>query len=230
MLEQNHNISAATLDSQLTIIQGSVSDLAAIKETLAPNGVPASLIVSGLGAAPKITWKHGIPNLAMDQPTICGDASVLVLNALRELRRDGVISETQKPTIILFSTTGISKQRDVPYALMPLYHVGLKTAHIDKRIQERNFAAASMESGADAPMDSFVFVRPTLLFDGPSKGLWAVKSGWSKYDDAPHAASGEASGPAMGYSIHRTDVGLWVYEKVVKDVGEWKGKCASLTY
>jgi len=229
MLENEHGVLAATLDSNLTIVKGSISDLAAIKETLAPKGVPASLIISGLGATPEFTW-NPISPFRMDQPSICADGSAIILSALRELRRDGTISETQKPTICIVSTTGISKKRDVPYLLMPLYHIALKVPHVDKGVQEHNFAVATTETGAEAPIDNFVFIRPTLLMDGPSVGLEAVRSGWEKHDEAPNAVEGDAPGPVIGYTIRRADVGKWIFESVVKNVGEWKGKCVSLAY
>ena len=230
MLEKQHQIPAATLNRNLTIIQGSILDIAPVKETLAPKGMPAKVIVCGVGAGPKVQM-NPIHPLVMDQPTICGDASANILSALRALRREGTISEQQKPVICVVSTTGISKSRDVPHALMPLYHVMLKTPHIDKRIMESNIARASAETGAEAPIDNFVIVRPTLLMDGKPLGLQKVKSGWENHHDAPDAVEETAPGPKMGYSIRRADVGAWIYENVIKSVGEGcKGKCYSLTY
>lgn len=230
-LEKEHQIPTATISSNLTIVKGSVSDISAIKETLAPKGVPASIIVTGIGAAPTFTWNPLSP-FVMDQPTICGDASVAMLTALRELRREGVIAEGQKPFVCVVSTTGISTiHDDVPFVLKPLYHVLLKVPHMDKVNQERNYALATNETGSDAPIDNFCFVRPTLLADGKPKGVEAVKAGWGRHPDAAlSAVDGDGPGPACGYLINRSDVGAWIFENAVRNPEKWKGKCVSLAY
>jgi hypothetical protein len=225
-METQHNISASILDKQLTIVQGSVKDLARVTETLAPLNVPASIIISGIGSTPKLTFSFN--PITMDDPHLCEEGMTIILAALRELRRENVITAENKPLLCTISTTGLSKNRDVPYLMMPLYHVVLATAHKDKKIVEALVATASMETGHDAPISGFVIPRPTLLADGPALGLANVRAGWEKHPDALAAVAEEGTAPALGYFIRRADVGLWIFEEVIKGGKKWAGKCVSL--
>ncbi|KAF2435521.1 hypothetical protein EJ08DRAFT_341649 [Tothia fuscella] len=227
LLETEHKISPSTLDSNLTIIQGSIKDSTPVKQTLAPSNVPASIIVSGIGATPK--FELSTTPIYMDDPHVVADGITTVLNSLRELRREGVISDAQKPMFCTISTTGISKNRDVPYAYYGLYHLALAIPHKDKKLAEQLVASAAMETGPEAPISGFVFPRPTLLKGGPAKGLGNIKAGWEKHPDALGAAEGESTVAAMGYSISRADVGLWIFENVIKGGRAWSGRCVSLT-
>ncbi|KIW08726.1 hypothetical protein, variant [Verruconis gallopava] len=229
MLEKEHAVPRGTIDANLTIIQGNVTDISAVKKVLAPEGIPVSLVIFAVGGVPKFNWSLFTP-FTLDQPTICEDGSVVILAALRELRREGVIGEDQKPTMIAISSTGLTKRRDVPIAFLWLYHVTLKIPHLDKKVMERLIAQAATESGHEAPIDSFVILRPSLLMDGPGLGMDSVRSGWVEHELAPHAARGQATGPAIGYTIRRSDVGRWLYENAIRNVQEWRGRCVSLTY
>jgi hypothetical protein len=228
LLETSHEISSTVLDDQLTIIQGSIKDLAPVKETLAPSGTPASIIVSGVGAAPKLSFS--LHPIAMDDPHVVEEGITIVLEALRELRREGTISEAQKPLLCTISTTGLSKTRDVPYVYLPLYHLVLAVAHKDKKLAEGLVASATVEVGDDAPLSGFVITRPTLLTSGALRGLDKVRTGWEKHPDALSVVSEEATAPAIGYTISRADIGNWIFQEVIKGDGKWSGKCVSLTY
>ncbi|KAE9971864.1 hypothetical protein BLS_004273 [Venturia inaequalis] len=232
LMETQYNIPSATLDAQLHIIQGGAKDMEVVKETLAPQGKqPASIIISGLGAYPEMSIKP--PFIVNTDPTLCGDAITILMNALRQLRREGRISEAQKPLVYVGSTTGLSAKRDVPYALAPLYHVLLASAHKDKTVMEKVLAEASTETGPEAPISNFVIGRPTLLMDGPAKGLSQVKIGWEKHPAAPNATSEQETVAAIGYSIRRYDVGAWIFEEFIKGGhpgNPWAGKCVSMTY
>jgi hypothetical protein len=231
-METEYNIPTATLDAQLNIIQGSARDIDVVKETLAPKGKqPASIIISGIGAYPEMSIKP--PFIVNTDPTICGDAMGILLDALRQLRREGKISEEQKPLIYAGSTTGLSAKRDVPYALGPLYHVVLASAHKDKKVMEEVLATASTETGPTAPISNFVIGRPTLLMDGPPTGLGHVKTGWEKHPSSPNATNESETAPAIGYTIRRSDVGAWIFEELIKGGNPgnpWAGKCVSMTY
>jgi hypothetical protein len=231
-METQYNIPSTTLDARLHIIQGSAKDIEVVKETLAPKSKqPASIIISGIGSYPEMSLKP--PFIVQTDPTLCGDAMAVLLDALRQLRREGKISEEQKPLIYVGSTTGLSAKRDVPYSLIPLYHVVLASAHKDKIVMERLLAEASTETGPEAPISSFVIGRPTLLMDGPSKGLEHVKTGWEKHPAAPNATSEQETSAAIGYTIRRSDVGAWIFEEVIKGGNPgnpWAGKCISMTY
>jgi len=113
---------------------------------------------------------------------------------------------------------------------MPLYHVLLKTPHKDKEIAEKLVAEGSTETGAEAPIDNFIIVRPTLLTNGPALGQKSVKTGWEKHPSAPGAVSENETRPAIGYTIRRADVGTWIFENAIKGGRGWAGKCVSMTY
>lgn len=228
LLEQQHNVPSNILDTQLTIIQGSVKDIAPVKETLAPGNSPASIIVSGLGSAPKLVFRLKL--VEMVDPKLVEEGVTVILQALRELRRDGTISAAQKPLLCTISTTGISETEDVPCLFRPGYHWGLAEAHKDKKIAERLVASAAMETGDDAPLSGFVIPRASLLNDGASKGMEHIRVGWEKHPAALAAVEEEATGPAIGYFISRADVGLWIFEEVIKGGNKWSGKCVTLTH
>lgn len=231
-METQYNIPSTTLDAQLHIIQGSAKDIEVVKETLAPAGKqPASIIISGLGAYPEMSLKP--PFIINTDPTLCGDSMIILMNTLRQLRREGKISEAQKPLVYVGSTTGLSAKRDVPYALAPLYHVILASAHKDKAVMETVLAEASTETGPEAPITSFVIGRPTLLMDGPPKGMELVKTGWEKHPAAPHATGERGTAAAIGYTVRRSDIGAWIFKEVIKGGNPgnpWAGKCVSMTY
>jgi hypothetical protein len=231
-METEYNVPADTLDAQLTIIQGGARDLELVKETLAPEGKqPASLVISGIGSYPKLELRP--PFVVQTDQTLCEDSITILLEALRQLRREGKISEEQKPLVYVGSTTGLSSKRDVPYLYFPLYHFVLASAHKDKKVMERVLAEASTETGPDAPILSFVIGRPTLLMDGPATGQEYIRTGWEKHPSAPNALSEQETSPAIGYTIRRSDVGAWIFEEVIKGGSRdniWAGKCVSMTY
>ena len=184
-------------------------------------------IISGLGAAPKFQLSITRP-VAMDQPTICGDAAHAILAALTELLAEGKI--TVKPVIVVISTTGLSKkQNDVPRLLGPLYYWLLVVPHIDKSEMERVIAERSVAS--DSPISGFAIVRASLLTDGEAKGAEMVRAGWERHPSAETATDDKGPGPAIGYTISRADVGGWVFREILeREDKEWLGKCATITY
>ena len=102
----------------------------------------------------------------------------------------------------------------MPIALMPLYHVALRSPHKDKKAAEVAF---------DSVKDDGIFcgittVRPTLLSDG-KETTGQVKAGTEKK-------------PVLGYVISRKDVGKWMYEEMITGGGrrKWKGEKVSLCY
>jgi hypothetical protein len=218
-LTTTHSIPSSTLDSNLTIVQGSIKDLATVKEVLSHN---AQIIVSGIGGSGRMQFSLSKP-LLMDDPNICGDAVKTVLTALRELDSEGKL--TTRPLFTVISTTGLSKKRDVPLLLYPLYHWLLHVPHIDKRIMEDTVAKATTES--NQRIGGFVIVRPTLLTDGAANGKSKVKVGWERHPDAVSAQEA-GPGPAMGYTISRADVGAWIFENIVAGNGEWTNRCVTL--
>ena len=66
---------------------------------------------------------------------------------------------------------------------------------------------------------AFTAVRPTLLTNGEARGVEKLRVGTEEE-------------PAIGYTISREDVGMWMFEELMKGGGQerWKGKKVSLTY
>ncbi len=66
--------------------------------------------------------------------------------------------------------------------------------------------------------DRFVVVRASLLTDGKARGGEKVRVGVEEK-------------PAVGYTISRGDVGLWVFENLVLgEGGKYVGQKVSITY
>lgn len=219
---KNKSVSSETLDRHLTIIQGDVKDVSAVKETLTlPAGPPGNVvdqIISGIGGTPAFQWSL-IQPFTLTDPTICQDAGRTILKALEELQSTSQ-EETKKPILINVSTTGIPSPncpRDVPLLFVPLYHWGLAVPHEDKKVLQETLAA-HMKSESKV-LQGFIHVKPSLLMDGEAIGLQAVREGV------------EAE-PAVGYTIRRADVGSWMFERLVKGEvkGEWMDRSVCITY
>ncbi|KAI7278220.1 hypothetical protein KC345_g6104 [Hortaea werneckii] len=218
---KSKNVSSETLDKRLTIIQGDVKDVSAVKETLSlaadqPGNV-VDKIISGIGGAPAFQWSFRQP-FTLGDPTICQDAGKTILIALGELESSK--EERKKPILINVSTTGIPSPgcpRDVPLLFVPLYHWILAVPHEDKEALQENLAA-HMKSQS-AVLEGFVNVKASLLLDGEAKGLQAVRDGVETQ-------------PAVGYTIRRADVGGWMFERLVKGEpkGEWMNRGVCITY
>lgn len=221
LLVKDHKIPQSTIDSNLTIVKGSATDLAPVKEVLSHN---PSIIITGLGAAPVFQWSLTRP-MSIDQPTLCGDAMQILVAAVKEVQEEGKLST--KPAIVCVSTTGISPSRDVPWLFYHLYHVLLAVPHKDKRVMEETLAAASVDSSSGVA--GYASVRASLLTNGALKGPGAVKTGWERHPKAPAEPAGP--GPALGYVVSRADVGNFIFENIVRGkTEEWTGKCFTVTY
>lgn len=118
-----------------------------------------------------------------------------LLEALALLRKDGAAG---RPYIIACSTIGMSKfRRDVPWPLVPLYSVVLRTPRGDKEVMQTKL----IESGHD-----YTIVQPSLLLNGPSEK--PVRVGIEDPTTGPETE-------AIGYTISREDSGRWVAENLV---------------
>jgi hypothetical protein len=103
--------------------------------------------------------------------------------------------------------------RDVPLAVVPLYHIMLKVPHEDKVIMEDRLVASQ---------EAYTIVRASLLTDGESTketrvGIEDPKTG--------------RDSKAIGYSISREDTGEWIAENLVlmRDA-KYSNKIATITY
>ncbi|KZF23325.1 hypothetical protein L228DRAFT_237903 [Xylona heveae TC161] len=208
------------IDTNLSIIEGNVKDVNAVRETLQANDGIVDVIISGVGGIPKFTPNPLRPTL--DDPHICEDAMNKILEAISTILTKN--PSLRKPLLAAISTTGTTDfRRDVPVLMLPLYHWLLPIPHADKRAMEDAMVKAS--SGDNAPLGGFVVVRASLLTDGASKGTQQIRVGWELPD-------GSGEGPAIGYTISRSDVGGWLFEKLVatEHRDEWAGKLVTLTY
>ena len=200
-----NGISNSIVSSCLTITQGDVRDPASVKQTLlGADGLVPDLIISGIGMV-----ISGWSFKTVDS-TICTTATSTILGVLQNLK------PAKKPLLVIISTTGISKgPRDVPVLFVPLYHGLLAVPHKDKRLMKD--AIASAEAHGEA-IRGAIIIRPTLLANGPAKGKGKVRIGTEDR-------------PAVGYTISREDVGLWLFEEVVSgERDRWVGQKVSLTY
>lgn len=195
---------------RLVIVQGDARDQQTVESALQIDGRVVDTIVSGMGSLPKLRWSFSSPVDCVD-PTLCGDAAVVLISALKALKPD------KKPYMVVVSTTGLTadgQPRDVPLLYLPLYHWLLHIPHIDKANME---AAIRDASGEARPLSGFVIVKPTLLMDGESEGIDKLRVGVER--------------PALGYTVKRSEVGQWMYKNLIaqRPRPELIGKGVSLT-
>ncbi|KAJ3580456.1 hypothetical protein NPX13_g98 [Xylaria arbuscula] len=113
----------------LKIVQGNAHDITAVSACLlAHPGVLVDQVISTIGGA------FVASKMTLDDPEVCQKGMNVLLESLKRLRKDGAVGQ---PHIIVCSTTGMSKfGRDIPIAMIPLYHYMLKVPHADKIIME----------------------------------------------------------------------------------------------
>ena len=137
----------------------------------------------------------------MEDPNICQVSTQSILQAVQEL--------DIHPLLCMISSTGVASYRDIPYVLYPMHKWLLNGPFDDKRAAHVALSTSS---------EKWVSIRPSILTDGPAQGIDAVKEG---FDEAA----------ALGYTISREDVGLWMFERLVKgDVATYAGHNVSITY
>ena len=212
---KDKGVSTEALDQHLTIVEGNVKDVEAVKKALQLNGQVVDTVVSGIGSTPKLQWSLIRP-VTLADPTICQDAGNTILQALSQLK------PVKKPLLINVSTTGIQpegKPRDVPLLFTLLYYYFLHVPHEDKRVLEEKLTKQMQMTEAQRSIGSYVNVKPSLLMDGEGKGLDAVREGVDE-------------DPAIGCTIQRKDVGLFMFERLVKNgvKDAWRNKSVSITY
>ncbi|KAJ5707608.1 hypothetical protein N7488_007409 [Penicillium malachiteum] len=177
MLRQQHGVSESTLQNHLTIVQGDVTDVTGVRQALyGPHEQP-----------------HPLRPTLID-PTICASATRTILEAARDL--------SKKPQLVVISTTCIDKKRDLPFAMMPLYHWMLKGPHKDKQEMETLTMKELEQPVNERAISDYLIIRPSLLTEGDGDGMHKIKEGM-------------AENPVVGYVISRSDVGLWMFKRVV---------------
>ncbi|KAI1123589.1 hypothetical protein F5Y10DRAFT_251466 [Nemania abortiva] len=190
----------------LRVVQGNAHDVAAVSTCLlARTGVLVDQIISTIGGALVLS------KMSIDDPEVCRKGAAVLLEALANLRRDGAVG---KPHIIACSTTGLSRfGRDIPVAMIPLYHVALKVPHEDKVIMEDRLVSSGEE---------FTIVRPSLMVS-EEETTKKVRVGLED------PKTGRISA-AIGYKITKSDAGRWIAETLVlKKHDEYINKIAMIT-
>jgi hypothetical protein len=199
-------VSQALIDSNLQIIEGNALDVNAVKQTLQIQGKPVTKILSGLGMSPKEALSGG----SGPESRVCQETTASILKALEEL------DSVEKPFFTVISTTGISDgPRDLPLVISPMYHMLLATPHKDKKVMEKLIQDAS---ATDRSFGGYCIVRSAWLTDGKSKGMDKIRDGVEEK-------------PAVGYSISRADVGLWIFESILRgNASKYNGKKVTVTH
>ncbi|KAI0455795.1 hypothetical protein F5B21DRAFT_470647 [Xylaria acuta] len=190
----------------LQVVQGNAHDVAAVSKCLlARPGVLVDQVISTIGGA------FVASKLTIDDPEVCRKGMAALLDALASLRRDGAAG---KPHIVVCSTTGLSRfGRDIPIAMIPLYHIVLKVPHEDKVIMEDKLVS----SGED-----FTIVRPSLMVSD-EETTKEVRVGIEDPKTGRKSA-------AIGYTITKSDAGRWIAKTLVsKKQEEYSNRIAMIT-
>ncbi|KAL3475258.1 hypothetical protein BJX99DRAFT_160888 [Aspergillus californicus] len=209
-------IPPSTLSTNLTLIEGSTEDVNAITRTLFPENLPpVEMIISGVGGAPDFS-KPLSPKFV--GKTICQDTVNNILQALRFMH-SAEKSAAQKPVLVAISSTGLTKQRDIPLAMVPLYNWGLKVPHADKKVMEGVIFDEMAKGERERVIRDYVMIRPSFLTSGVSqREKMRIMKG---NGEGQNTAVGMAC-PFVGYTISREDVGGFMFELVGELEGDVK--------
>lgn len=189
----------------LRIVQGNAHDVASVSECLRSEDKLVDIVVTTIGGKPVVS------KMSIDDPEVCRKGMATLLEALAQLRQSGVRGS---PHIIVCSTTGISRfGRDIPFAMVPLYHGMLKVPHADKVIMEDRLVESQ---------ETFTIVRASLLLG--SESTRKIRVGIEDPKTGRESA-------AIGYTISREDAGKWIAENLVlRRDAEYSNKIAMITY
>lgn len=209
---------ASQYPNLLHVIKGDIRDIPSIKETLTVNNQVVDVAISSIGM---VFRRQGF-GFAPGDTHICEDGTKHILAALSQIEEEAKIQVSNGgPRLVLLSTTGISdKGRDIPVAMIPLYHWMLSTPHVDKKKMEELVVRSGRR---------WTIIRPSFLGNGAGKGMKRIRI--STELPSASAEQQKAAGVAIGYTIDREDVALWIVEECVKgDAAKWEGKAVTLTY
>lgn len=158
----------------------------------------------------------------LDDPEICQSGMAAVLSALSNLHSSA--SKYTPPLLVAVSTTGISEKRDIPLAMIPLYHWMLAVPHQDKKVMEEKITAT--EQGL---LQGWIIIQPALLTNGPRKGASVIKAGYAGRKKTGTSRWGDRDGVVVDYTISREDVGGFIFEECIERGGdEWVGRRVTL--
>jgi putative NADH-flavin reductase len=205
---------SAQYPDQLRVIEGDIRDVPLIKQTLTMDNKLVDVVISAVGAV----FAHKGLKLIPGDFHVCEDGTRCILSALEQIEVErGIEVPTGGPQIVLLSTTGISDRgRDIPIGMIPLYHWMLTKPHADKKKMEQLVVKSER---------NWVLIRPSFLGNSPGKGMDNIRVS----TETPAEDTG--GDVAIGYTICREDVGLWIVEECVKkEAGDWQGKMVTLTH
>ncbi|KAF2490275.1 hypothetical protein BU16DRAFT_621922 [Lophium mytilinum] len=227
-----HSIPAPTLDTLLTIHAGNVLKEVDVKRALISPTSPSHLvdtIISGIGGGGAHFQASLRKPVGIDNPHICETGVTTILAALASLANEGISTTASgsKPLLVAISTPGgcQSGQRDLPILYWPVFYWLLAEPYTDKKAMERVIYSAAKKGNS---IGDFVIIRPTILMDGPARGLGKVRAGWVWGIRGVEGREKEL-GPTMGWAVGKTDVGEWIFAEVVTK-GGWGGKCVTLNW
>ncbi|KAH8899006.1 NAD(P)-binding protein [Thozetella sp. PMI_491] len=204
--------------SKLRIEQGNTLDVDSILSSLPNPANPSALvdsIVFTIGGA------FNFSKMNNDDPTVCENSMKTLLAALTKARNERGL--TGSPRIVVISTTGISEHgRDIPLAMIPMYHYMLKEPHKDKK---------KMEDLLIASGEVWTIVRPSLLMDGDEEKEKKKNKVKTIREGMEDPVAHKLESKALGYAISREDVGRWMFENTIQDNSDkWVRKIASISY
>lgn len=112
--------------------------------------------------------------------------------------------------------TYLQTREFLPHPLNKLALMLISPRHRDKRRMEA--AVTSEYNSSNSVIKGYVLVRPSLLTNGKAYGKDYIRVGTE-------------AAPAVGYTISRDDVGLWMFENLIKgDNSKYLGQAPSITY
>ncbi|KAF9976241.1 hypothetical protein BGZ73_008948 [Actinomortierella ambigua] len=174
-------VSQDIIDNQLTIAQNDVANMSAIKRVL----------YAGAKIGNTSTPHTGVGG-ALQLAEICATATTNIVQALREIHssveREGV-DGLARPLITVISTTGVSEiKEDVSFGFQTLYSKFPTVPHADKKVMEQLISDHMAQSD---------YSKRRFRGAKDRKGRKGIKS----------LRIGTEVEPAIGYTVHRTDVG-----------------------
>lgn len=208
-------VSNELLNRNLVIVKGNAKDKNDVKSLLHISDYKlVDKVLFGVGSSAKLQFALNF--VKFDDSKVCGSSMSALITALEEIARNDAANP--KPQVTAISTTGISSgPRDVTLLFYPLYHWLLAVPHEDKRHMESLLRQATRQnSPKQTGISAGTIVRPSLLTDGEgeSNGIMV----------------GTEATPSVGYTISRKDVGLWIYQNLLKEADtKWKGETITLT-
>ncbi|KAJ8605960.1 hypothetical protein MRB53_041253 [Persea americana] len=190
----DRKVSIDVVEQRLVIVKDDVRDAEAVGKVLDNDGKGVDVIISGIGGIPTPQFSLLRP-LTMTDPNICGDAVDCILSVMAQSKLP------KQPLLVVISGNGVRNDgpRDYPLILTSLYRWLLADIYDDKRRMEASLMKTK-------PAGGFVIVRASPLTDGPSKGVEVIRQGTMQQ-------------PVLGYSVSRDDVGLWLFDNLVRQEG-----------